>query len=92
MAARMDKIAQGAALMTETTFEKKVLTGCNETRIVPALVKIMNDVMAEEVPSISWTEEEKKFSRNLLQNLGVDRRSLRADVGSDVWENPLDEG
>lgn len=92
MAARMDKIAQGAALMTETTFEKKVLTGCNETRIVPALVNIMNDVMAEEVPSISWTEEEKTFSRNLLQNLGVDRQSLRAYFGSDVWENPLDEG
>ena len=91
MAARMDKIAQGAALMTETTVEKKVLTGCNETKIVPALVELMNDVMANQVPPIAWTEEEEEFSRQLLENLGADRKALNARFGEDVWLHPLDD-
>ena len=72
IAKRMDDIAAGAALMTGTTFTKKVLTGCNETRIVPALVQVMNDVMTSEVPPIAWTEEEEDFSRRLLSSLGMD--------------------
>ena len=91
IAKRMDDIAFGAALMTGTTFEKKVLTGCNETRIVPALVELMNRVMSEDVPHIEWTEQEKAFSRTLLEQLGVDQSSLKSAFGADVLEHPLDE-
>ncbi len=90
IAARMDDIAAGAALMTGTTFQKKVLTGCNETRIVPALAELMDDVMAHEVPAPVWDEEEKEFSRQLLTNLGQSRETLAPVFGRDVWENPLD--
>lgn len=92
IASRMDDVAAGAALMTGTSYEKKVLTGCNETRIVPALVELMNRVMAEEVPHIEWTAEERAFSRELLTQLEVDRDSLQTAFGPDVWEHPLDEG
>ncbi|NMA18189.1 MAG: amidohydrolase [Clostridiaceae bacterium] len=68
---RLDEIAQGAALMTGTTFEKKILTGCNETRIIPKLVEIMDDTMRHEVSLPLWTENEKQFARELLENLGL---------------------
>ncbi|MDO4476017.1 MAG: amidohydrolase [Lachnospiraceae bacterium] len=91
IAARLDDIAEGAAKMTGTTFTKKLLSGCNETRIVPELVRLMNEVMEQEVPAIDWTEEEKAFSRELLTALGTDREGLAARFGADVWEHPLDE-
>lgn len=89
---RMDDIAEGAAKMTGTKVEKKVLTGCNETRIVPALVELMHGIMVSDVAPIEWTEEEKEFSRQLLTSLDVDRQALAAAFGADVWENPLDSG
>lgn len=90
IAARMDDIAAGAAMMTGTKVEKKVLTGCNETRIVPALVELMNDVMVREVPAIRWTAEEEEFSRQLLEAQGADWNALAAAFGADVKEKPLD--
>lgn len=81
IAQRMDDIAAGAALMTGTAFTKKILTGCNETRIVPALVEVMDAVMADEVPMIEWSAEEKDFSRKLLESLG-----------QEAPEEPLHEG
>lgn len=72
IAGRLDDIAAGAALMTGTTYTKKVLTGCNETRIVPALVELMHDVMSREVPPPAWTREEEDFSRRLLDSLGLE--------------------
>lgn len=92
IAKRMDDIAAGAALMTGTRVEKKVLTGCNETRIVPALVELMYDVMRHEATPISWSGEEEAFSRQLLTSLGADMQSLQASYGADVWEKPLDSG
>jgi aminobenzoyl-glutamate utilization protein B len=86
----MDDIAAGAAMMTGTKVEKKVLTGCNETRIVPALVELMNDVMVREVPAIRWTAEEEEFSRQLLESQGADWNALAATFGADVKEKPLD--
>ena len=92
IAKRMDDIAAGAAMMTGTKVEKKVLTGCNETRIVPALVDLMNDVMVNEVPAIQWTREEEEFSRQLLEAQGADWNTLAAAFGPDVKERPLDSG
>lgn len=90
IAKRMDDIAAGAAMMTGTRVEKKVLTGCNETRIVPALVELMHDVMCNEVPAIEWSAEEEAFSRQLVENQGGDWNALAATFGADVKEHPLD--
>lgn len=86
---RMDEVAKGAAIMTGTTVEKKVLTGCNETRIVPELVRIMNNVMESEVPAIVWSEKEKEFSRKLIESLDLNQISLKEKYGADVLNKPL---
>lgn len=90
IARRMDDIAEGAARMTGTTFTKKVLTGCNETRIVPALVELMDDVM-RHTPQ-SWTAQEEDFARQLLENLGMDRDTVEARFGAGAWAHPLHAG
>lgn len=92
IAKRVDEIAAGAAMMTGTRVEKKVLTGCNETRIVPKLVELMDEVMTTQVPAIAWTEEEETFARTLLENQGADWSSLSASFGEDVRSQPLDWG
>lgn len=89
IAKRMDEVAAGAAMMTGTTVTKKVLTGCNETRIVPELVRAMNHVMQHQVPAPVWTAEEEAFSRQLLASLGQTPETLRAAYGPDSWEHPL---
>ncbi len=89
IAGRMDDIAKGAAIMTGTAVEKKILTGCNETRIVPALARLLEQVMSQEVAPPVWSEEEKEFSRKLLAALGQSPDTLRQNYGADAWENPL---
>ena len=90
IAKRMDDIAEGAAKMTGTTFTRKVLTGCNETLIVPALVETMDDVM-KSVPQM-WTQEEEQFAREILQNLGMTKESTETRFGSGSWAHPLHSG
>ncbi len=92
IAKRVDEIAAGAAMMTGTRVEKKVLTGCNETRIVPKLVELMHEVMADQVPAIDWTEEEEAFARTLMENQGADWSTLAVNFGEDVRQQPLDRG
>lgn len=76
--------------MTGTSYESKVLTGCNETRIVPELVRLMDCVMEEEVPHIVWSDEEILFSKQLLESLDIDKEALRAEFGNEVFKSPLD--
>lgn len=89
---RVDEVAAGAALMTGTTVTKKVLTGCNETRIVPELVHEINDVMQNQVAAPTWTAEEEAFSQLLLSSLGQTSETMRAVYGSDSWDHPLHRG
>jgi aminobenzoyl-glutamate utilization protein B len=90
--ARLDDIARGAALMTGAKVSSAVRTGCNETRIVPALASILNDVMCREMAAPYWSAEEKDFSSALVFGLGMDKAALRADYGTDVGERPLHDG
>ncbi len=91
VAARMDDVAAGAAKMTGTTYTKKVLTGCNETRIVPALVEVMNQVM-DEIPGPEWSEEEEQYAREILDHLGRTREETEAAFGEGTYEHPLHAG
>lgn len=72
IAARLSDIARGAALMTGTEVSSSIRTGCHETRIVPALVSLLDEVMAAEVPPPHWSEEEISFAKDLVSNLGID--------------------
>ena len=70
---RVDKIAQGAALMTETTFEKKFIDGLSDTISNFALERVLYKNY-EELGVPSYTEEENAFADALAKTyLGNDR-------------------
>ena len=63
---RVDKIAEGAALMTETTFEKKFIDGLADTVSNFALERVLYENFRElGVPS--YTEEEHAFADRLAE-------------------------
>lgn len=64
--ARVDKIAEGAALMTETTFERKFIDGCSDTVTNHALEALAHKNFAElGVPS--YTPAEHAFADELAK-------------------------
>lgn len=81
--ARVDKIAQGAALMTETTVEKKFIDGLADTVTNHALERVLyRNFEALGVPS--YTPEELAFADSLAGTYsGSDRR--RAWAASMIW-------
>ncbi len=61
---RLLKIAEGAALMTETQVEVEYLGGCYNTQQNKFLVELLYETMKEmELPQ--WTDEEMDFAREL---------------------------
>ncbi len=64
--ARVDKIAEGAALMTETQFERKFIDACSDTVCNHVLERVLYDNFRElGVPS--YTEEENAYADALAQ-------------------------
>lgn len=64
--ARVDKIAEGAALMTETAFERKFIDGCADTVCNHVLEKLLYENFAElGVPT--YTEEENAYGDALAR-------------------------
>ena len=62
--ARVDKIAQGAALMTETTMESEVTSGYSNLITIPTLQATANESM-QSIPVPVPTEEELAFGKAL---------------------------
>jgi hypothetical protein len=62
--ARVDKIAEGAAMMTETSFERVFIDGCSNTVPNFTLEALLHKNM-QEVGIASYTEEEWKFAEEL---------------------------
>ena len=71
--ARVDRIAEGAALMTDTTFERQFIDGLSDTVSTFALEQLLYDNYKElGVPS--YTEEEHAFADKLAKTYaGSDR-------------------
>ena len=65
---RLCKIAQGAAMMTETELEIEYLGGCYNTLPNKVLGKVVYDCL-KEVPVEPWTEEELKFADALNKTM-----------------------
>ncbi len=61
---RVDKIAQGAALMTETELNKVFMKGCSNTIINTALNEVLYKNLCE-LPIPSLTEEEAEYRARL---------------------------
>ena len=77
--ARLIDIAQGAALMTGTTWEKRFLAGCYNTLPNTPLNKTIHEVMTELGPS-QWTPEELEFGRKMAESFapGQKEASLKS--------------
>ncbi|MBQ7387007.1 MAG: amidohydrolase [Clostridia bacterium] len=59
---RVDKIADGAAMMTETSYERVFIDGCSNTVPNHTLEKLCYDNM-QAIPMIEYTEEELAYAK-----------------------------
>jgi aminobenzoyl-glutamate utilization protein B len=62
---RLKKVAQGAAIMTETEMEVEYLGGCYNTLQNKTLAELLHDVMKNDVPLPLWSEDEIQFAKEL---------------------------
>lgn len=64
---RLLKVADGAAMMTETSVEVEFLGGCYNTLQNHVLLNAMLETY-KELPKVEWTEEDIKFAETLNTN------------------------
>jgi len=65
---RIDRIAQGAALMTDTTVQSKVVSAYSNLITIPVLQKTANEAM-HDIPLPVPTEEEIAFGKELQKTM-----------------------
>ncbi|MCL4561438.1 MAG: M20 family metallopeptidase [Chloroflexi bacterium] len=70
---RVRKIAQGAALMTDTRWEEEFITGCSNTLNNHALADLQYRAM-QEIGPIDFTPEEKEYARTVNEAFPPDVR------------------
>lgn len=83
--ARVDKIAEAAAMMTETTVEKKFIDGCSNT--LPN--KVMETLLWEKFNEIgvpSYTEAEYELAQKLMDSVEMKDDTLPGDAASENEE------
>ncbi len=66
--ARVDRIAQGAALMTDTTMTSQVVAGYSNIILIPTLIQTAYEAMID-TPLPVPSEEELEFARELRKNM-----------------------
>ena len=72
---RLVKVANGAAMMTETEVSIEVLGGCYNTLPNKTLNKVLDENLRSFAGKASYTEEEYKFAKELQETLPVDQLS-----------------
>ena len=75
LAKRVDKIAEGAALMTETTVRSKVTSAYSNLITIPTLQRVADESM-RDTPLPVPTEEEIEYAQALRKTLGLDEKRL----------------
>lgn len=65
---RIDRIAQGAALMTDTTMKATVVAGYSNIILIPTLLQTAYESMID-IPLPQPTEEELEFARKLQKTM-----------------------
>lgn len=75
LAKRVDKIAQGAALMTETSVESEVTGAYSNLITIPTLQKVADESM-RDTPLPVPTEEELEYARALQKTINLDEKTL----------------
>lgn len=82
---RVDKIAQAAAMMTETQVEKKFIDGCSNT--VPN--KVLETLLWENFQQVElpeYTEEEIAFAKAINESVEMKPTQLPGDATEEVEE------
>lgn len=82
---RVDKIAEAAAMMTETQVEKKFIDGCSNTVPNAVLEKLLWDNF-EQLGVPSYTEEEKNYAEEIVQSIEVKKEKLPGDATEESIE------
>lgn len=85
---RVDKIAEGAALMTETSFEKKFIDGCADTVCNHVLEKVLYDNF-EELGVPAYTEDENAYADALAAEF--DTRSYHPGIAAKNSESAREQ-
>ena len=83
--ARVDKIAEAAAMMTETTVEKKFIDGCSNTLPNKALESLLWEKF-DELGVPSYTEEEWKLAQELYDSIEMKDEKLPSDAAEEDEE------
>ena len=94
--ARVDKIAEGAAMMTETKLEKKFIDACSNT--VPN--KVLEELMWKnfsETPLPQYTQEEQDFAAALVASFempapGLPGQAAEVDPEAAAWVDKMSCG
>jgi aminobenzoyl-glutamate utilization protein B len=91
LTARVRKIAQGAALMTETTLEEDMQGGCFDVLPNYALADLAHGIM-EQIGPIEYTDEEQEYARTVISGFapGTCELNLRArGMPESMLDTPL---
>lgn len=83
--ARVDKIAEAAAMMTETTVKKKFIDGCSNTVTNRPLEKLFYKNF-EEIGVPSYTEEEVAFAEKLNASCELGKTALPGSFTDESFE------
>lgn len=79
---RLVKIAEGAAMMTETQLEVELLGGCYNYLVNKVLVDLSHKVMTE-TKRPEWTEEELEFAKELNSKTDNYQKTIKAGYAKD---------
>jgi len=68
--ARVDRIAQGAALMTDTAVSSRVVSGCSDLITIPTLQAVANEAM-HDIPLPVPTQQDMEYARALQSTMNL---------------------
>lgn len=68
---RVDEVARGAAIMTQTKVECELVSGCKETKLNWPLMELFQEAM-EETKLPEYTGDELEFARNIRKELEIE--------------------
>jgi len=77
--ARVLKIADGAATMTETTHKVYLITGVYNKLVNRVVAKLLSDNL-QLVGAPQFTEEQQKFAKQLQRNFDKEEKGLNTDI------------
>lgn len=85
--ARVDRIAQGAALMTDTTMTSEVVAGYSNIILIPTLIQTAYEAMID-TPLPVPSEEELEFARQLRKNMPLTKAEEAMPLYADHVRTP----